>query len=86
MLRGAPLVASIALAERVRSEVEEHTFTYDGVDLKITISLGVCWWSGDDSIANSEALVEAADKRLYEAKDGGRNRVCHDPLEAPSNG
>ncbi|MBT4159944.1 MAG: GGDEF domain-containing protein, partial [Gammaproteobacteria bacterium] len=39
LLRGAPLEAAVQLAERVRKEVEEHVFSYDDVDLKITISL-----------------------------------------------
>ncbi len=80
LLRGAPLDAAIQLAERVRQEVEAHTFTYDDVDLKITISLGVAHWSGEDPMTGEE-LVEAADRRLYEAKEGGRNRVCHDPVQ-----
>jgi diguanylate cyclase (GGDEF)-like protein len=80
LLRGAPLVAAIALAERVRSEVEAHTFSYDGVDLKVTISLGVSWWRGDDTYENAAELVEASDRRLYEAKNAGRNCVRHDPL------
>jgi diguanylate cyclase (GGDEF)-like protein len=80
MLRGAPLVAAAALAERVRCEVEGHTFNYDELELKVTISLGVTWWGGGDSIASGGELVEAADRRLYEAKDAGRNCVYHDPL------
>ena len=83
LLRGAPLVAAVAMAERVRCEVEEHTFSYDGVELKVTISLGVSWWGGDDSFDNSEEFVEAVDKHLYAAKDGGRNCVRHDPMEEP---
>ena len=80
LLRGASLEAAIALAERVRGEVEEHIFTYDGTDLKVTISLGVSWWSGDTTYNNAEELVEATDRRLYEAKNDGRNCVRHDPV------
>lgn len=80
LLRGAPLEAAVALAERVRCEVEEHIFSYDGIELKITISLGVSWWSGDSCYKNAEELIEASDRRLYEAKAAGRNCVRHDPL------
>ncbi len=80
LLRGAPLNAAVAIAERVRAEIEQHIFSYDGQDLRVTVSLGVSWWSGDESMVSPVSLVEAADKRLYEAKHGGRNRVCHDPL------
>ncbi|MBT4493001.1 MAG: GGDEF domain-containing protein [Gammaproteobacteria bacterium] len=78
LLRGAPLEAAVQLAERVRKEVEEHVFSYDDVDLKITISLGVAYWSGENPMEDEE-LVEAADRHLYEAKEGGRNRTCQDP-------
>ena len=80
LLRGAPLEAAVALAERVRCEVEEHIFSYDGIELKITISLGVSWWSGDSCYKNAEELIEASDRHLYEAKAAGRNCVRHDPL------
>lgn len=81
LLRGAPLEAAIKLAERVRVEIEEHVFTYDELDLKITVSLGVAAWDGESPMEDEE-LVEAADKRLYEAKKGGRNCVRHDPLDS----
>lgn len=79
LLRAAPLDAAIRLAERVRLEVEEHIFRYDDLDLRITVSLGVTWWGGEEPMTGDE-LVEAADKLLYEAKALGRNQVCHDPL------
>ncbi len=79
LLRGSPLPAAVQLAERVRQEVEAHTFVYDDLELKISISLGVAYWDGEEPMTDEE-LTEAADKRLYEAKEGGRNRVCHDPL------
>lgn len=80
MLRGAPLAAAISLAEWVRSEIEGHIFNYDDLELRVTVSLGVTWWSGDDSVIKPGALVEAADRHLYEAKDAGRNCIRHDPL------
>jgi two-component system cell cycle response regulator len=79
LLRGSTLEAAIRIAERVREEVEECVFTYDEIDLKITVSLGVAHWEGEEDMSEKE-LVEAADRRLYEAKDGGRNKVCHDPI------
>lgn len=79
LLRGSPLPAAVKLAERVRQEVDEQVFVYDNLELKITISLGVSFWDGVDPMSSKE-LVEAADRRLYEAKEGGRNKVCHDPL------
>ena len=67
--------AAIAM-ERVRvalaqspCPVPEH-----GRDLAITLSIGVSVPLEDaDSI---EGLIKAADRRLYAAKHGGRDRVC----------
>lgn len=45
----------------------------NGKDSHVTISLGVSSY-GQDGVTPSE-LIEAADKRLYNAKENGRNRV-----------
>jgi diguanylate cyclase (GGDEF)-like protein len=42
--------------------------------LNVTVSIGVA--SRDDRHSTSEQLIKAADKALYKAKQGGRNRVC----------
>ncbi|XOV88987.1 MAG: diguanylate cyclase [Pseudomonadota bacterium] len=87
MMRGATKDAAIALAERVRTTVERHVFDYDNRHLKITVSLGLSFWDGGDSIRSPAELIEAADKRLYQAKRAGRNRACFDDLPvAPQQG
>ena len=60
-------------AERYRTVVEKHTFLYQNVHLPVTISLGVGTF--DSSITSIEALIDAADTKLYEAKKLGRNCV-----------
>lgn len=77
MMRGSTQDAALALAERVRRVVEEQTFTYDDIALNVTISLGVCHWSGDTSVSSVDDLIEIADKQLYAAKHSGRNCVRH---------
>lgn len=42
--------------------------------LKVTVSVGVAERNG--SLAAPEAVIKAADKALYRAKRGGRNRIC----------
>lgn len=76
LARGSTEPGARAVAERVRTAIEGHVFDYDGVDLKVTVSLGIGWWSGeDDSVECGEEILAIADKQLYEAKDAGRNCV-----------
>jgi diguanylate cyclase (GGDEF)-like protein len=61
------------LAEKVRAEVERGRLVYDGARLGVTVSIGVAVWPEDGR--EPGALVAAADRALYAAKEGGRNRV-----------
>jgi PleD family two-component response regulator len=54
------------VAERIRRTVEQYPWDTVAADLKVTVSIGVA--SGPDRLA-------VADRRLYAAKDSGRNRV-----------
>lgn len=67
------LEGAAALAERVRALVEQKNFHFAGLDVPVTVSAGVA--SLTSSIAGWAELVEAADKKMYEAKTSGRNRV-----------
>jgi two-component system, cell cycle response regulator len=62
------------LGERLRAAVEAMTIDVAGKSLKITVSVGCASLAccGD---AVASALVACADRRLYAAKRGGRNRV-----------
>lgn len=61
-------------AERIRSEIEAFSFVLDDVTIKVTISIGIALAPKDGE--SIKALVAAADKALYRAKETGRNRVC----------
>jgi two-component system cell cycle response regulator len=63
-----------ALGERLRRMVEEHTFTHDGKQIAVSISLGAACMP-NTTVTTAEELIACADKALYEAKRGGRNRV-----------
>jgi diguanylate cyclase (GGDEF)-like protein len=61
-------------AERIRRSVQGHTFTYNRTDIPITISVGVA--SSEEMVqVDTDDLLALADKRLYQAKHQGRNRV-----------
>jgi two-component system cell cycle response regulator len=74
LLPGTVLDAAVTFAERVRKQVEAHTFTFDGGTLQRTASFGVAAWP-HPRIGNCDTLVKAADDALYVAKETGRNKV-----------
>jgi two-component system, cell cycle response regulator len=61
--------------EEIRRAVEAEAFTVGrlAVPARITVSAGVASWPADGLTA--EDVVAAADRRLFDAKAGGRNRV-----------
>ncbi len=62
----------MALAERLRANVEQAVCQYAGQDLPYTVSIGVAAWAVGEKL---EQLLHDADDALYAAKRGGRNRV-----------
>jgi diguanylate cyclase (GGDEF)-like protein len=64
--------AATRVAERIRAQVEAHRFPLeDGKDL--TCSIGVGSFPGD--ACDGAALIDVADRAMYEAKRLGRNQV-----------
>ncbi|MBO6716658.1 MAG: PleD family two-component system response regulator [Rhizobiaceae bacterium] len=63
------------VAERIRAEIAGNAFAYgsDGKTIDVTISVGVS--SLQQPKDSAAALLKRADVALYEAKNGGRNRV-----------
>lgn len=76
ILPGTPQSGALALAERIRSRFEAKRLTIRSSNKmlgQLTASFGVA------ERRNTEAgsdLIERADKKLYEAKNSGRNRVA----------
>ena len=75
LLPGTDRDAAASLAEELRREVESApaTLPAPAAPLAVTVSLGVASMPADASDENE--LVTAADRALYRAKEGGRNRV-----------
>ncbi|MFH0783616.1 MAG: diguanylate cyclase [Pseudomonadota bacterium] len=62
------------LAERLRRTVENHEIRIsEQLEIKLTISIGVATWC--PAFHDAGELIKNADKALYQAKAGGRNRV-----------
>ena len=69
--------AALAAAERLRAAVNENPLLVNGQSIHYTVSLGLSL--RQDSDQHVDDLLKRADKLLYQAKNLGRNRVCHDP-------
>jgi len=67
-----PLAAG-RVAERLSDAVREATFRTPAADIRITVSAGVAGRSADGD--DPEALFQAADLRMLQAKKLGRDRV-----------
>ncbi len=67
------LVGAASIAEDLRHRIEERRFVFEGEVIPVTVSLGCSELDGEMDVLQ---LVKAADEKLYEAKRGGRNRVC----------
>ncbi len=60
-------------ADRLRERVESSSLAWDGAPLRAQVSGGLALFPADG--ADWSALFAAADRRLYESKHAGRNRV-----------
>lgn len=65
----------VEIAERMRAMVEANPLVTDDGEVSLTISLGVARLK-DCERADLDLLLAFADRALYAAKEGGRNRVC----------
>ena len=69
LLSDTDLAGAHALAERVREQV---MLPFEGAMRALTASFGVTAWQPEDAF---DSLFHRADRALYAAKSGGRNRV-----------
>lgn len=67
------LEGAVVLAEKLRQSIATQEIVHEDLRLRITCSFGVAAFG--DSSTDADRLYEAADQALYDAKDGGRNRV-----------
>ncbi|MFN6995448.1 MAG: diguanylate cyclase [Aquincola tertiaricarbonis] len=76
--------ASLAesICERVRAAVEREPWHEVSPGLQVSVSIGCLGVAAADHALSIEALLAAADQRLYLAKRAGRNRVVGARLEA----
>jgi len=74
ILRGIALDGAKIVGERLRERIASLSIETDKGNVTITVSVG-CASFATVTEQTAEAMVQTADKRLYLAKHGGRNRV-----------
>ena len=75
IMPGANSKAAKVVAEKLRKTVEDSGFHFKGKPVSITISAGISEFKKNDTTGS---VFERADKALYAAKEGGRNKVVID--------
>jgi len=72
LLENTALPEAVTLAEHLRKKLAALRFEAAPKPMTLTCSFGVSEWRHGDTI---DSLLKRADAALYEAKNGGRNRV-----------
>ena len=66
----------LVAVEKLRKDVSQSQFHYQGTAVNITVSVGLAELREDDS---PETFFQRADAALYQAKESGRDRTCTEP-------
>jgi diguanylate cyclase len=72
LLPGTKLEDGLRLANRMRETVAQIGFHFRGNPVWVTISCGITQLREGDA---DDEVFDRADKAMYKAKEGGRNRV-----------
>ncbi len=80
VLEGTDRAGALQLAERIRQEVAQQSFTSPQGAFQVTLSIGVAGYPED--ARDKTEIIARADQSLYAAKHGGRNRtVCYADID-----
>jgi len=71
--------SAVVFAERTRAALEKEEFVIDGNQINLTMSLGVAGITAKGGLTDPETMMKEADRALYDAKNGGRNRYVRAP-------
>jgi len=74
VLPGIGFPGAKAIAERIRARMESEPVLIGGVEVPVTVSLGLACTTGEGE--SFEEALKRADEGLYRAKSEGRNRVA----------
>ena len=69
----AALDDALISAERIRRNIQNMVVPFNNQQIGVTISIGAVEFSEEEH--DQQTLIDHADKALYKAKEGGRNRI-----------
>ncbi len=78
VLPGTRLDSAVNTAERIRIALEQIPIRVEREQVRVTVSIGAATATLDGP-KTADALIDGADRAMYEAKHGGRNRVIPPP-------
>lgn len=73
LLKDTDSATALKIAEKIRLLIEQQRYTYEGKNMRLTVSIGVTTLQANDTL---HSLLSRADHAMYRAKQTGRNRTC----------
>ena len=73
LLHDTSIEGAKVIAEKIRSTIESKDFEYNELTIKLTLSIGISEVNQQNT--SIENLYKEADKKLYSAKENGRNQI-----------
>ena len=67
---------AVKVADRIRNEIASRPLIVEDQEITITASMGISVYM-KTSVLEIDEFIESVDKYLYEAKQSGRNCICH---------
>ena len=67
---------AVKVADRIRQQIAKIPLKIDAVEITLTASMGASVYM-KTSVLDIDDFVDSVDKYLYEAKQSGRNCICH---------
>lgn len=67
--------SALDIAQRCLRKISERPFYYEGNYIAVTASIGMSATS--TTLSSLDEMLKKADKRLYQAKQNGRDQICY---------
>ncbi|KGJ97492.1 GGDEF domain-containing protein [Colwellia psychrerythraea] len=74
ILPNTDVEGALLVAEQLRLQITEQAFSFQEIEIALTISCGICTYQQEADIG-PEQIFSGADKALYQAKHHGRNQT-----------